>query len=357
MMKYDPFFSVVMPVYNVEKHLEKAIESVLSQTYQDFEIILVDDSSPDGSAAICDKYSMYDNRISVIHHEKNKGLSEARNSGLAKATGKYIWFMDSDDYVDSNLLEKVHKSLERNYADVVVFGLIEEYFDKNSELKYTKVVSMPETFIKDEKNIHEITMRLEENTLYGYAWNKFYRLEYLREQGLKFETITLIEDIKFNVQYFQHIQSMNLLDITPYHYGKRIDNSLTSKFVKDYFQLHEMRIRLIYEQYQSWGCCSDEIKKKLAAIYARYILSAMQRNCDSRANYTFRGRYQWNKHLFESDFFNLLKDFMEPNSRVMSIIMPLIKNKQNMLCLIVGRGVFVVKNKLPIVFAQIKDNK
>lgn len=356
-MNSKPFFSIVMPVYGVEKHLKSAIESILNQTNQNFEIILVDDCSPDGSPKICDAYAEKDERISVIHHEKNKGLSEARNSGLEKASGEYIWFMDSDDRVDDYLLEKVYTSLEKNRADVVVFGLVEEYFDKNDVLKHTKTISMPEQLLDNADDVHELVIKLEENTLYGYAWNKFYNLKYLKELGLKYEVVTLIEDIQFNVKYFQEIKSLNLLSMTPYHYGKRIDNSLTSKFVKDYFILHETRVKMIYEQYQCWGCCTEQVKKKLASIYARYILSAMQRNCDSRSHFHFKERYHWNKELFNSPFFNELNTYMEPSSKSMAIIMPLIKNKHTLLCMLVGRVVFVVKNKLPILFAKAKESK
>ena len=98
-MNNRPFISVVMPVYNVEKHLKTAINSVLEQRFQDFELILVDDCSPDKCPSLCDEYALKYDKISVIHHEKNKGLSEARNTGLEVANGEYIWFMDSDDYV------------------------------------------------------------------------------------------------------------------------------------------------------------------------------------------------------------------------------------------------------------------
>src|SRR5699024_3150788 len=107
MEKRQPWISVVMPVYNVEKHLKKAVHSILDQSIQDFEIILVDDHSPDGCPSLCEKFAASDERIRVIHHEVNRGLSMARNTGLKEAKGKYIWFMDSDDYVDDGLFEMV----------------------------------------------------------------------------------------------------------------------------------------------------------------------------------------------------------------------------------------------------------
>ena len=208
-----PFFSIVMPIYNVERHLHQAIDSLLQQTLQDYEIILVDDCSPDKCPEICDEYAKKYDCIRVVHHEENQGLSYARNTGMGMATGKYIWFMDSDDYVDTDLLEKVHFSLQQNMADMVVIGLIEEYYDHNDELHHIQIVCHEEKILSTQEAVRTEIMSLEKETLYGYAWNKFYSLEYLKKMGIKFEKITLIEDILFNVQYCMEIRSMNILNL------------------------------------------------------------------------------------------------------------------------------------------------
>ena len=101
----DKLISVIVPIYNVEKYLTKCIESIINQTYKNLEIILVDDGSPDKSPIICDEYAKKDNRIKVIH-KKNGGLSDARNYGMSLATGEYISFIDSDDYIDEEMYEK-----------------------------------------------------------------------------------------------------------------------------------------------------------------------------------------------------------------------------------------------------------
>lgn len=122
-MENQPFFSIVMPVYGVEEYLEKAVYSVLEQSFQNFEVILVDDKSPDNAGKICDELARKNDKIIVIHHDENRGLSMARNTGAERASGKYIWFMDSDDYVENTLLEKVYNSLIKNKAQVVVLVL------------------------------------------------------------------------------------------------------------------------------------------------------------------------------------------------------------------------------------------
>ena len=125
-----PLISIIIPVYKVEKYLEKCIKSVLDQTYKNLQIILVDDGSPDNCGNICDNYAKIDNRIEVIHKE-NGGLSDARNVGLKKARGKYIGFVDSDDYVSNEMFENMYNTLVNNNADVSICNFYTVIDNKN----------------------------------------------------------------------------------------------------------------------------------------------------------------------------------------------------------------------------------
>ena len=117
--------SVIVPVYKVEKYLKKCIDSILNQTYRDLEVILVDDGSPDQCGTICDRYGREDSRVHVIHKE-NGGLSDARNTGVERASGEYILFVDSDDYIEPELVEKTVKAAEKTGCDLVMFDYIRE---------------------------------------------------------------------------------------------------------------------------------------------------------------------------------------------------------------------------------------
>lgn len=357
MMKSRPFISVVIPVYNVEKHLKKAVESVLSQTVQDFEIILVDDCSPDKCPEMCDELARECSKIKVVHHEKNKGLSEARNSGLSRAEGEYIWFMDSDDYVEKDLFEKVQASSEKNRARVIVFGLTEDYYTAQDELHHSLEIKERERVFDASDELRKYVITLEQKTLYGYAWNKFYELDYLKELGLKYEKITLIEDILFNVKYFMDIESMNILDFCGYHYNKRMDNSLTSKFVPEYYKLHRKRIDLLYHQYQYWGMCTNEVKSILAALYTRYIFSALQRNCDKQTHMTHRDRKRWIKRLYKEELVQELIPYGKTESKALKIMLKVLQKRQIFLALLLGRGIYICKMKLPMLFSVIKQKR
>ena len=130
-------YSIVMPVYNVQNYLKDSVSDIKKQSFSDFELILVDDCATDLSGKLCDELAKNDSRIQVIHLAET-GLSNARNQGMAAANGEYILFLDPDDRYDVRLLEQIEKSLKKNSAKVVLFGLTEEYYDQNGKIEYTK---------------------------------------------------------------------------------------------------------------------------------------------------------------------------------------------------------------------------
>ncbi|MED3662284.1 glycosyltransferase family 2 protein [Ureibacillus terrenus] len=122
-------FSIIIPVYNTEKHLHQCLESVINQSYSNIEVILVNDGSTDNSGVICEEISKIDNRVKVFH-TKNRGVSSARNLGLSKATGDYVIFIDSDDWLEKNALESIFKVLQYRLYDLVIFGMVKEIGNK-----------------------------------------------------------------------------------------------------------------------------------------------------------------------------------------------------------------------------------
>ena len=356
-MKKAPYFSVVMPIYNVEPFLRKAVDSIINQTFKDFEIILVNDCSPDNCADICKEYADKYEFITVVEHQKNKGLSAARNSGFKKVRGKYVWFMDSDDYVDDSLFKSVYDSLQKNSAEAVVFGCVEEYYDRQGNI--TKVIELkPEAALYcNKEELRKRVLDLELNTFYGYAWNKFYSVEHIRKIGISYENIVLIEDIKFNIQFFNEINALNILEIAPYHYAKRGINSLTAKFVPDYFVVHRERVSLLYEQHKNWGIANDETRKNLANIYTRYIFSALSRNCDKRARMNHKQRKIWINNVFNDELFNKLIPFTEAHSVLLSVMGKVLKSKSVCLSLLIGRVIFIVQNNIQSLFVITKQGR
>lgn len=333
-MATQPFFSIVMPVYGVENYLQEAVYSVLKQTCSDFELLLIDDCSVDGSAALCRKLKEEDERIRLYRNEENLGLSLTRNVGLQKARGRYIWFMDADDVVEESLLQQVKESLVKNPAQLVMWGIKEEYYDTQGRMAKCVEISYPRQYFCSEQELRPHIIALEKKLLYGYAWNKMYDLSYLRTLDLHFEKITLIEDIVFNVKYCMDISSMNILETTPYHYAKRGEGSLTTKYVPRYYELHCHRTEILLKQHEKWGICTEEVMDTLGCMYIRYVFSALQRNCDRRSEMTWKTRRMWMKERYREELFQKLIRYANPQSFFMKWMSFCLKKRITTLSLI-----------------------
>ena len=274
--------SIIMPVYGVEKWLESAARSVLDQTERDIELILVDDCSPDGSGALCDRLAREDERVSVIHLRENGGLSHARNEGLSGAEGKYIFFMDSDDVIEPDLLKKAVHAAENARADWLVFGATEDHYNAKGSLTLTRRIVPEARVCRTQADKEEAVIALEGQTLLGYAWNKLYRADFLREHALTFPSVELIEDILFNIECARYARTLVVLDECGYHYARRTSGSLTGRVLENYFELSSRRVSALLALYDEWNAADDHVLGILAAIYARYVVSSLERLYDPR---------------------------------------------------------------------------
>lgn len=184
-----PAISVIIPVYRVERYLDACVSSVLAQTFGDFEIILVDDGSPDGCPALCDAWARKDPRIRVIHRE-NGGLSAARNTGIEAAKGQFLTFVDSDDLLEPDTLRRAWEAQRQYSADLVVYNLV--YVDESNRPLASPDFTVFRDEVLDEAEVWRRYFALEEQKIYYVvAWNKLYRAELFRElryaEGKRYE--------------------------------------------------------------------------------------------------------------------------------------------------------------------------
>ena len=225
--------SIIVPIYNVEKYLSRCIDSLLNQTLEDIEIILVDDGSPDNCPAICNEYALKDNRIKVIH-KKNEGLGYARNSGIDIATGEYIAFVDSDDYVALDMYEKLYIKLKDDDYDMVSSGFYNiTTTTRKAEFIYDKVFH--KQYILDFLS-DIIASDINENSERKYSmsvWHSIYRKEIIDRLKIRFlsERDILSEDILFDLTYIPKCQKIALIpDALYFHCVEDDANSLTKCF-------------------------------------------------------------------------------------------------------------------------------
>ena len=211
-----PRVSIICPVYNVERYLNRCIDSILRQTNGDFELILIDDGSPDNSGKICDEYARNDKRIIVIH-QPNGGVSSARNVGLRHAKGEWIAFIDSDDWVDDSFLEPIIGN--DNNTEFIHFGWVREN-PKTGPV----AVSIKEKGVFETKDLFSLSMWS------SFCWSFFFKNEIIKKYTLSFnEKLKFSEDRLFIMQYATLAQRMRYLDATPYHYYINSESACRSK--------------------------------------------------------------------------------------------------------------------------------
>lgn len=208
--------SIIVPIYNVELYLRKCVDSILTQTYKNLEIILVDDGSPDNCAVICDEYAQKDNRIRVIH-KKNGGLSDARNAGMEIMTGDYVGFIDSDDWIEPMMYEKLLDNMLAFNADIS-FGGVADETEKDGIVECTKVSNYGDTpFAEDRIS----AMKRYFNGSWS-AWDKLYKAEIFK--NIRYPVGEINEDEAIVLDVLDCAEKVCYTNEVFYHYMKRVDN-------------------------------------------------------------------------------------------------------------------------------------
>lgn len=230
--------SIVIPVYNSEAYLVECVSSVLSQSYQDIEVILVDDGSNDGSGKICDDFARKDVRVKVSH-QKNGGVSRARNAGIDIAEGEWISFVDSDDVVERNYASLFFS--QSQHADLTFFPHLDFCHDREDRAYILQAFHSA-----DRQEIEHEILHLKSNDqqfeFFGYTWNKFFRTDIIKKENIRFKTDLIFrEDEVFTSEYCRHIQSLSVLPEVIYRY-RRGTGGLTSKQMSsdDFIQLAKL---------------------------------------------------------------------------------------------------------------------
>lgn len=254
----EELITIIIPIYQVENYLKKCLDSVINQTYKNLEIILVDDGSKDNSPQICDEYKRKDNRIKVIHKE-NGGLSDARNSGMKMATGKYIGFVDSDDYIKEDMYEILYKNMINTKADISICNLL---MIKEND----KVEDIEEKQHIVEFGKKEALKLLIENKIRSYAWNKLYKKELF--DNIEFPKGKKMEDMAVMHKIFEKAEKVVYTDKIEYYYLQRSDSILGNidlKLTNDLRYFVTERYKYVLERY-------PELKEVLNIDRTKYIL-------------------------------------------------------------------------------------
>lgn len=224
--------SIIVPIYNVEKYLDRCMDSLLNQTLKDIEIIMVDDGSPDNCPQMCDEYAKKDNRVKVIH-KRNAGLGEARNSGLEIVVGEYVAFVDSDDFVEREMYEKLYKTAQETNSDTVYCGF-SKYLNNGKTIRHQHAQTLL-TF--KNRNVNNLLLDFiasspdyKQDWKYEMSvWHGIYSTKIIQNQNIRFvsERIILSEDLPFQVKYLKEAKAVAYMPECYYYYCMNNSGSLT----------------------------------------------------------------------------------------------------------------------------------
>ena len=264
----EPTVSIIVPVYNAEKTIGRCIDSILGQQYTDFELLLVDDGSKDGSGAICDSYAMADSRVQVIHKE-NTGVSDTRNIGISRARGVYLQFLDSDDWITPDATKLLVETARDHDCDLVIsdfYRVVGERVSRKGDIDEDRVLT------REEYAAH--MMEQPADFYYGVLWNKLYRRDIVESHRLRMDPeLSWCEDFMFNLEYIRHAQRFYALQVPIYYYvktkGSLASQSLSiSKTIRMKLMLFEY-----YNQFYKSVLDEDEYEKSRLKVY-RFLVDA-----------------------------------------------------------------------------------
>lgn len=273
----QPLISVVVPVYNVEKYLRECLDSILAQTYQNIEVILVDDGSKDSSGVICDEYAQRHENFRVVHKE-NAGLGMARNTGLEYVNGEYVTFVDSDDYIAPELIETLAYHMSEKRVDICKGGFARVTDDHHilSSLSYE------EEKYEGELARKEFLPRMlgskpdKKDSIEMCVWGAVYKTAHIKKYGIRFpsEREVISEDLVFNIDYMQYADGAYITSFLGYFY--RVNwNSLTKSYRADRFEAVKHFYRVVYEKLENLGYNQSEIQRlqRLFFVYVRMCIA------------------------------------------------------------------------------------
>lgn len=343
-----------MPVYGVEDYVGKAIESIKNQTLTDWEFFCVDDGTKDRSGEICDEYAAKDPRIIVIHKE-NGGAPSARNVAIDKARGKYMYFMDSDDWAEPTMLEDMYNLAERDNAQLVVAGFYIDTYYSDTE-KYSQQQFCESAVYKNSREFRQNAHKLFDKNLLYTPWNKLYLSSYILENKLYFPE-TFWDDFPFNLSVVRDVERVTVTSEKYYHFIRKRGESETAKYRADMFQKREEEHSWMLELYEHWKTDSPEIREFLARRYIERVIGCIENVTNRNCTLSSKEKKSEIKKMISSDRAREAVRTAKPNSKYMKLMLLPIKWNSAFLTKLEGSVISAVKSRNTKAFAKLKAGR
>ena len=346
--------SIIMPVYKVEDYVGKAIESIQAQTLTDWEFLIVDDGTPDKSGEICDAYAAKDSRIQVFHKE-NGGAPSARNHVIGKAKGKYMYFMDSDDWAEPTMLQDMYELAERDNAELVVAGyFIDTYYNDTEYRTDNQLVS--DVVYTNAKDFRENAYRLFDMNLLYTPWNKLYRSSYILDNNIRFSQ-TLWDDFPFNLDVIRNIERVTVTSKQYYHFIRKRAESETAAYRPNMYDKREEEHGWMVDLYKAWNISDEASEEFLARRYVERFVGCIENLTNPKCSLSYKEKRGTVKAMLNNGHVAKLVKIARPRSTYMKLLLVPIKMKNVTLTILEGKAISFVKCRSTKIFSKLKAGR
>lgn len=352
-MDRRPFISIVMPVYNAGKDVSRMIESIQVQTLEEWELIVVDDCSTDNTCEVIEEFCKLDNRIRLFRQEKNEGPGSAKNLGIKKTRGEYLTFADSDDWIERDTFSIIKENINSN-TEIVIFGLYRDIYTQKGEMLESNEILSPIVKMKCKEDVLKMVPSLDQQRLFAYACNKVYRKDIVDRNNVRFSDKRFGEDYDFNISFFNYINNGIILDKAFYHYIKKNSESLTEKYLPDYYKINLDRFLKMKKLMVDNGGYNENVRQMIMTSYIRHLLMAAARLYDKRGNIKRKARIEKVKKMLNENLTKEAIEYSKANTLSGKVCNGVLKTKSVYLILLFGKALWWIQNDAKGFYEKIK---
>lgn len=351
-----PEITVIMPAYNVDRYIRRAVESLQRQSFEDWELLVVDDGSSDRTGQILDNMAARDIRITVIHQE-NAGAPRARNAALDKAHGRYVLFMDADDWAEPHMLEDMHRYADDNKLELVISGFyIDTYYGKGSE-HTSEIKSCPDALYGTQQEFRTAAWQLfDANQLYP-PWNKLFLRERIERLQIRFRD-TFWDDFPFVLDNIRDIERVGVIEHPYYHFIRQRAESETSRWRPDMYEKREEEDRWMRELYRHWDLEGDPASMEMVdRRYIERLVGCIENVCNPQCELSHKEKLDFIDKMISSERAQVAVRVARPHSQMMKMMLGPIRAKNVWLAYQEGRLISFVRRRDVKLFATLKANR
>lgn len=354
--KRVPKVSVIIPAYNVDRFIGRAIESLQNQTMRNFELLVVDDGSTDRTGEVADRMAERDIRIDVIHTE-NQGAAAARNTALDRARGEFVHFVDGDDWVEPTMLADMVEIAEADNLDLVIAGFYIETYYGSGDQHTSELKCQPSCTYASKEEFRACAWRLFDQNLLYTPWNKLFRRSYLERIHARFKP-TFWDDFPFVLDVIRDIERVAVTDRAYYHFIRLRAESETARWRSNMYEKREEEHGWMLGLYEHWGLAGDPASTEMVQRrYVERLVGCIENVCNPSCTLSEAEKLEQVDAMISSERAQLAVSIAQPRSKMMSLMLIPVRRRDARLALAEGRFISFVKRHNTKLFATLKANR